>query len=268
MRVIMPYVRPFYNAEGSCISYAVCCPGSGVVAIIDPSVNTEQYLAYARAEGCRITQVIDTHIHADHLSGARDLVEALGDGAELRMAAGADTAFGYTPMHEGGQIDIGEASLKVLPTPGHTRESISLLYIDRKRAEDPWGVFTGDSLFVGDVGRLDLMGSGTLEQAFQSLQRLLSLPDYVEIYPAHYAGSDCASNQMLSFKTTSTIGYERRFNRMLRWDDFEQFERLLKSKAVSFPPMWREIKLHNQGRGRPQESKASSGTVSSRSKLD
>jgi glyoxylase-like metal-dependent hydrolase (beta-lactamase superfamily II) len=234
--------------EGSCISYFVCCPGTGVAAVIDPSRDLSQYLAQAKAEGCQITHVIDTHIHADHVSGARDLVRALGVDSELCMTAGADTSFEYTPLRDGDEIEVGQVALKIMSTPGHTQESISLLYTDKKRAAEPWAVFTGDALFVGDVGRLDLMGHGTLEEAFNSLRKLLSLPDYVEIYPAHYAGSDCASNSKLSFKTVSTIGYERRFNKMLAWDDFQQFESLLQNNAVPIPPMWRGIKLYNQGR--------------------
>jgi len=244
----LPYIRPFHETAGSCISYFVCCPGSSSAAVIDPSKDIDQYLTAARAEGVQITHVIDTHIHADHVSGARKLVRALGGDAKLCMTSGADISFEFTPLREGDEIEVGEASLKVIATPGHTRESISLLYTDRKRAPEPWAVFTGDCLFVGDVGRLDLFGHGTLEEAFQSLRRLLALPDYVEIFPAHYAGSDCASNKTLSFKTSSTIGYERRFNKMLQVTDFHGFESLLRTNEISVPPMWRDIKLYNTGK--------------------
>lgn len=244
----MPYIRPFYKSESSCISYFVCCPGSGVAAVIDPSEETEQYVAAAGSEQCRITHVIDTHVHSDHVSGARKLVDRLGGRCDLTMAKGADVSFDFVPIDEGQTVEVGDATLKAIRTPGHTTESMSLLYSDRKRAEEPWGVFTGDAMFVGDVGRLDLIGHGTLRQAYESLDRLRSLPDYVEIYPAHYAGSDCASNRNLSFKTSSTVGFEKRHNQMLRWQSFEEFEGLLVKEPLKSPPMWREIKLFNQGR--------------------
>ena len=244
----MPYIRPFYETAGSCISYFVCCPGSSVAVVIDPSKDIDQFVAAARAEGCQITHVIDTHIHADHVSGARKLTEALGEESQLCMTDGADAYFDFASLRHGDEIDIGEAKLKVMATPGHTKESISLLYTDTKRASEPWAVFTGDCLFVGDVGRLDLDGHGTLDEAFHSLGKLLELPDYVEVYPAHYAGSDCASNKRLSFKTSSTIGYERRYNKMLQATDFSGFEGLLRENEISIPPTWKEIKLYNRGK--------------------
>lgn len=244
----MPYIRPFYKSESSCISYFVCCPGDGVAAVIDPADAPQQYIAAAKGEQCRITHVVDTHVHSDHVSGARRLAEAVGDGCELVMTKGADVSFSFVPLEEGEALEVGEASLKAVRTPGHTRESMSLLYLDKKRADEPWGVFTGDSLFVGDIGRLDLVGHGTLREAYESLVKLRSLPEYMEIYPAHYAGSDCASNRNLSFKTFSTIGFEKRHNGMLKWNTYEEFEGLVSKDPVSMPPMWRETKLLNQGR--------------------
>ena len=244
----MPYIRPIYKSESSCISYFVCCPGSGVAAVIDPSDETEQYLSAAKGEQCRITHVIDSHVHSDHVSGARKLARSLGGRTELVMTKGADVSFEYTPVDEGEVIEVGDAELRAVRTPGHTQESMSFLYLDKKRAAEPWGVFTGDSLFVGDIGRLDLTGHGTLRQAYESLVRLRSLPDYVEVYPAHYAGSDCASNRNLSFKTSSTVGFEKRHNDMLGWNTFEEFEELMAKDPVAIPATWRDVKLLNQGR--------------------
>ncbi len=244
----MPYIRPVIKSDTSCISYFVCCPGSGVAAVIDPSNDVDQYLSAAKAEQCRITSVIDTHVHADHVSGTRSLMEKLAGEAELVMPSQADVAFGFTPADEGYEVEVGEATLRAIKTPGHTKESMSLLYLDRKRASEPWGVFTGDALFVGDVGRLDLDGHGTLREAYDSLERLKSFPDYLEVYPAHYAGSDCASNRKLSFKTSSTVGFEKRHNDMLRIGSFEEFERAIAKDPVAAPPMWREIKLYNRGK--------------------
>lgn len=244
----MPYIRPFYKSESSCISYFVCCPRNAVAAVIDPSDEVQQYISAAKGELCHITHVVDTHVHSDHISGARKLVEEVGSGCELVMTKGADVSFGYTPLDQGDAIEVGDARLMAVRTPGHTVESMSWLYFDRKRAEEAWGVFTGDAMFVGDVGRLDLAGHGTMRQAYDSLLKLKSLPDYTEIYPAHYAGSDCASNSNLSFKTSSTIGFEKRHNKMLRWNDFDGFEGIMTADPVQAPPTWREIKLFNQGR--------------------
>ena len=241
-----PYIRQVFDKEGSCISYFICCPQQGQAAVVDPCRDWGRYFGLARSEMVEITRVIDTHIHSDHISGGRNLAKATG--AQLCMAEGADVKFDFTPLKEGESIDVGNSSLQVLRTPGHTLESISLIYRDRSRSSDPWGLLTGDTLFVGDVGRQDLDGAGTYEQMYESLfKKLLSFDDYVEVYPAHYAGSDCGSGAMMSFKSVSTIGFERRVNPILQSASLEEFITKVKSSSPSIPPWFRQMKRANRG---------------------
>jgi hydroxyacylglutathione hydrolase len=238
----MPYIKQFQDTRRSCLSYFVCCPGRATGAVIDPSDNVKQYLDQARDDFADIVAIIDTHIHADHVSGARELSRATG--APVFMHESSKVNFEFEPMREGDAISIGNVDLKALHTPGHTSESMCLLYIDHKRSESPWGIFSGDTLFVGDVGRLDLVGAGTMQDMYRSLfQRILSLEDYLELYPAHYVGSVCGSG--MSLKTTSTLGYERRFNPALRARSFEEFERYLTENALQPFPEHVKIKKFN-----------------------
>jgi hydroxyacylglutathione hydrolase len=141
---------------------------------------------------------------------------------------------------------MGNARINVLYTPGHTPESVSLLYSDKTRSTSPWAVLTGDTLFVGDVGRLDLIGAGTPDQMYDSIfNKLLSLDDYVEVYPAHYAGSVCGKG--MSPKTVSTIGYERRFNPALKARNKDEFATYLKVNAPKPFPDAGKIKKMNAG---------------------
>jgi hydroxyacylglutathione hydrolase len=238
-------IKQFLDERRSCISYYLSCPATETCAVIDPSDQVEQYIKQADAEFVRITHVIDTHIHADHVTGARALSKITG--APIYMHESADVKFDFEPLKEGDAIKVGNVSLKPLFTPGHTKESMSLLYVDHKRAEVPWAVFTGDALFVGDIGRLDLVGAGTPAQMFDSLsQKLLSLADYVEIYPAHYVGSVCGTS--MSLKIASTIGFERKFNPAIHaLNSLEEFGEFLENnKAPNFPEHVR-IKRENMG---------------------
>jgi hydroxyacylglutathione hydrolase len=240
----MPYIKQFQNEKTSCLSYYICCPGKGGVAIIDPSEDIEKYLMQAENDFTEICAVIDTHIHGDHISGARRLSQKTG--AKLYMPEASCVKFDFEPLAEGGVIDVGNASLKTMLTPGHTLESLSLLYIDHKRAEEPWSVFTGDTLFVGDIGRLDFEGAGTKEQMYDSLfRKLLGLPDYVEVMPAHYIGSVCGSG--MSLKTVSTIGFERRFNPALQAATYSEFEKYLSGTALQPFPQHVKFKSTNSG---------------------
>jgi hydroxyacylglutathione hydrolase len=227
-------IKQFLDERRSCISYYISCPATGTCAVIDPSDRIELYTKQASGEFVEITHVIDTHIHADHISGARALSKVTG--APIYMHESTNVKFNFKPLKQGDILEIGNVSLKIIFTPGHTSESMSLLYIDHKRAEEPWAVFTGDSLFVGDIGRLDLVGAGTTKQMFESLsQKLLVMEDYVDIYPAHYVGSVCGT--AMSLKTSSTIGFEKKFNPALRaLSSLEEFENFLeKNKAPDFP---------------------------------
>jgi hydroxyacylglutathione hydrolase len=240
----VPYIKQFQHEMRSCLSYYVCCPGKGVVAIIDPSDEIEKYTMQASNDFAEITSIIDTHIHGDHISGARRLSQKTG--APIFMHESAKVDFDFEPLAEGEVIDIGNVSLKALFTPGHTTESMSLLYVDHKRTESPWSIFTGDTLFIGDIGRLDFTGAGTTEQMYDSLfEKILGLPDYVELFPAHYVGSVCGRG--MSLKTTSTIGFERKFNPMLQAGSFKEFEKFLLSNPLEPFPEHLTYKKANTG---------------------
>ncbi len=178
----------------------------------------------------RIEAIIATHVHADHRSGEREL--AAKTGAPIYFHRSADVDFPFTPLDDGSEISLGNVVVRALHTPGHTPESQSLLVTDRTRSDEPWMVLTGDTLFVGDVGRPDLGGKGAACQLYDSLHtKLLSLPDYVEVYPAHISGSPCG--RAMSGKPASTIGFERRFNDALQHHDKDQFVAAL---SAGLPP--------------------------------
>jgi hydroxyacylglutathione hydrolase len=164
----------------------------------------------------RIEAVVSTHIHADHRSGEREL--AARTGATIYLHRSAAVNFSFTPLVDGSEILLGNVVIRTLHTPGHTPESISLLITDHTRSGEPWIVLTGDTLFVGDVGRPDVGGEDAAAVLYDSLHRkLLSLPDYVEVYPAHISGSPCG--KAMSGKPSSTIGFERRHNATLQHRD-------------------------------------------------
>jgi hydroxyacylglutathione hydrolase len=240
----MPYLRQIYNEPTSCASYVLGCPTAGICAVIDPKEDVSEYIRLGREKDTKITHVIETHIHADHISGARKLSKLTG--AKLYLHKSADVKFDYEPLKDNQVLHLGNAKIKIIFTPGHTPESISLLYIDKTRSSTPWAALTGDTLFIGDVGRLDLIGAGTPEQMHESIfKKLLALDDYVEIYPAHYAGSVCGKG--MSPKTISTIGYERRFNSALAAKSLGEFERFLKANTPRPFPEHKKIKAKNAG---------------------
>lgn len=215
--------RQFLHEERSCASYLVGCVTEGVAVIVDPQGDPDVYRSAADRHGLKITDVIDTHVHADHLSCARELASSTG--ARLRMGPGTDAGFGHDVMLDGDDFWVGNRRIEVIHTPGHTPDHVCL------RVDD-WFVLTGDTLFVGDVGRVDLtlqsLDDGELrERAYRlhaSLQRLLALPEDTEVYPGHYAGSTCGRG--MDGKASSTIGRERRTNRALTLgvDDFVAYQ--------------------------------------------
>jgi glyoxylase-like metal-dependent hydrolase (beta-lactamase superfamily II) len=182
---------------------------------VDPRADDiHSYQEFAAAKGMQVTHVIDTHVHADHRSGGPALARATG--APYCLHESADVALEFTPLTDGEQIELGNTRMTVIHTPGHTHESICLLVTDLKRGPEPWFVLTGDTLFVGAVGRPYLPGRAreNAEILHRSLhERLLTLPDDVEIYPGHFSGSLCGTG--LSGKPTSTMAFERRWNPML-----------------------------------------------------
>ncbi len=207
-----------------CFSYIIGCPRAGVMAVADPRRDIDVYLAVAKERGMRITHIFDTHVHADHISGARELSRA--GGADIYLHESAPVEYEVKKVKDGDQFKLGNAVLRVLHTPGHTPNSISLLVTDLARSEQPAMILTGDLLFVGDTGRPDLPGEKILDEQicnlYDSLHTILgSLPDFLEVYPAHGQGSLCGGG--MSAKPSSTLGYERIANPRMRLKDFAEF---------------------------------------------
>jgi hydroxyacylglutathione hydrolase len=217
-------LRPFLHEEGSCASYLFGCTTFGKLAVVDARVDlVDDYLAAATAVGSPIVAVFDTHLHADHVSGMSRLVEETG--AAAYAPAGAGIAFEHVELVDGDVVELGNTVLTVVATPGHAPAHHAYLVADRRRGtEEPWLVFSGDSLLVGDVGRPDLHLADATAQArllHASLQRLLELPDRVLLFPAHYGGSVCG--RALSSNPFSSIGFERAYNPMLGFGDAAAF---------------------------------------------
>lgn len=211
------YFKQFLHDERGCSSYLVASRSSREALVVDPQWDIARYLDLAADREYRIVGVIDTHLHADHVSGNRALAEATG--APLYLHADAEVDFPFHPLHDGDVVAAGQVELRVVHTPGHRPESISLLVVNPPRSPEPSMVLSGDTLFVGDVGRPDFGGPAGAEQEWRSVQRLLQLPDWVEVFPAHFEGS-CGKG--MCGRPSSTIGFERRFNPVLALsrDDF------------------------------------------------
>lgn len=209
------FFRQLLHDEHSCTSYVIGCVSLGAAAVVDPQGDVEPYIELTSRIGTPITHVIDTHVHADHYSAAALLAQRVG--VPLFLGQGAEVDLPHEQLRDGDVLKIGNRRMRVLHTPGHTPEHVSLLV-------DDWFVLTGDTLFVGDVGRVDLALAPTegdeLERRARelhgSLQTLLELPDHVEVYPGHYAGSVCGRG--MDGKPSSTIGRERRTNEALALD--------------------------------------------------
>ena len=241
------YFEQFYL---SCLAHASYMIGSeGVAAVVDPQRDVEIYIEEAKKNGLRIAHIIETHLHADFVSGHREL--AARTGAKIHIGAKAGASFPHEPAKDGDEIKFGKTVLRFLETPGHTLESMCVLVTDTERAAGPWAVLTGDTLFIGDVGRPDLSPEHTPQQLagllYDSLhKKLLSLPDAVEVYPAHGAGSLCGRN--ISPERRSTIGKERQFNYALRPMSREQFVHMLTSDLPTRPEYFRlDAEINRQG---------------------
>jgi len=219
------------NEEAGCLSYLIGCGQVGQAAVVDPARDrVDEYVALARRKGLAITEIVDTHVHADHVSGNQALAEKTG--ARILLHPAAEAAFRTTPIEDAQEIVVGNIGLRVLHTPGHTPDSVCLVVTDRSRGDEPWFVLTGDTLFIGDVGRPDFGGERAAATLYRSLtSRLLALPDSVEVYPAHGAGSSCG--RAMSSKTASTIGFERRFNRAFATEDRHAFVQMM---IAEIPP--------------------------------
>ncbi len=210
------FFRQLATTESS-LSYFFGCGTLGKAVAVDVVAGDEQwFLDEAKRANVRITYVIDTHVHADHYSGGRKLAELAGAPYCLHESNRGNVSFGFLPLADGQLLDVGNVKVKVLHTPGHTPDSVCLLVTDLRRGEAPWFVVTGDTLFVGAVGRPDLLGreAEMAAQLHETLHaKLLSLPDEIEIFPGHQAGSACGVG--LSGKPSSTLGFEKRWNPLL-----------------------------------------------------
>ena len=233
------------NEDSGCLSYLIGCGEAGQAIVVDPGRDrVNEYLRLARKKGLRIAHVLETHTHADHISGNRDLAAATGAPILVHHAAGV--AFEHHDVRDGDAIRVGNVEVRVAHTPGHTPDSISLFVIDHARGPQPWFVLTGDLLFVGSVGRPDLGGASAAEDIFESLRRVLRpLDDLVEVYPAHGAGSSCG--KAMSAKAGSTIGFERRFNPAFRYDDKRAFVDFIMAGIPPKPAAFDKIVAKNKG---------------------
>ena len=204
----------FLDDDLGCASYLVGDEDAGVAVVVDPPYEIEPVLAETERRDVRLIGVLETHTHADHVSGHGRL--ALEHGLPIRVHSAAEAAFRHEPLEDGTEVEVGDVVLRTIHTPGHRPEHCCFAVIDRSRGDEPWLVLTGDSLFVGDAGRPDLAVEARegAEGLFHSLRRLAELPDGVEVFPGHVAGSLCGA--AMSSKASTTIGYERRFNAALQ----------------------------------------------------
>jgi hydroxyacylglutathione hydrolase len=221
-------------AENATLSYYFGCSGIGKSVAVDVVAGDEYwFIAEAARIGVPISYVIDTHVHADHYSGGPALARRVGAPYCLHESNRGRVSFDFTPLKDGQRLDVGNVLVDVLHTPGHTPDSICLLVRDLRRGDEPWFIITGDTLFVGAVGRPDLAGheremAGALYDSLHA--RLLSLPDEIEIFPGHQAGSACGVG--LSGKPSSTLGFEKRWNPGLAMDK----ARFISQLTADIPP--------------------------------
>jgi glyoxylase-like metal-dependent hydrolase (beta-lactamase superfamily II) len=221
--------------------------GHKASTVVDPHADDlDRYQAFAALKGTSITRVIDTHVQADHRSGGLEL--AARTGADYCLHASAGVAFPFTPLADGQELACGNVVIRVLHTPGHTPESLCLVVTDKTRGPEPWFVLTGDTLFVGAVGRPDLPGAAeaSARELHRSLQRLLTLPDHTEIYPTHFSGSACGKG--MSGKPMSTLAFEKRFNPFLGIAAEDAFVAALTRELPPMPQDMAAMLRANQGR--------------------
>jgi hydroxyacylglutathione hydrolase len=251
-------LKRFYDEKLAQASWLVGCAATGEALLVDPNRDVEQYVSAAQREGLRITHVTETHIHADFVSGARELAARTGAVPHLSAEGGPDWSYGWgqegVRLHDGDEFRVGNVRVQVLHTPGHTPEHLCFVITDTASADRPMGVFSGDFVFVGDVGRPDLLERavnqvGTMESGartlFQSLQRFKAeLPDWVQLWPAHGAGSACG--KALGAVPQTTLGYERLFNWGLAEHDEDAFVRAVLAGQPDPPRYFAEMKRVNR----------------------
>ncbi|TWU25195.1 Beta-lactamase hydrolase-like protein [Novipirellula galeiformis] len=253
-------LKYFYDQKLAHASYMVGCQRTGVAVIVDPGRDVQQYLEMADREGVKITAVAETHIHADYVSGARELADRVGAKLYVSDEGPAEWKYHYVDqydhqwLHDGDSFMIGNIKFDVLHTPGHTPESISFVLTDQGGgANQPMGIFTGDFVFVGSIGRPDLLeqAAGIANTAepgardlFQSSKRFKEMPDYLQVWPAHGAGSACGKG--LGAIPSSTVGYEKRFNPALQYTEKEEFVKYILADQPEAPKYFAVMKRVNK----------------------
>ncbi len=252
-------LKRFYDDKLAQASYLVGCQATGEAMVIDPNRDADQYLLAAEAEGMHITHVTETHIHADFVSGSRELASLTGATMYLSAEGGPDWQYAFAEsdgavlVRDGDSFMVGNLKIEVIHTPGHTPEHLSFMLTDQPATDKPMGVFTGDFVFVGDVGRPDLLEraakiAGTMEAGartlFQSLQRFKQLPDYLQIWPAHGAGSACG--KALGAVPSSTLGYERVANWGLLHEVEDEFVAAVLAGQPEPPKYFAQMKRINR----------------------
>jgi glyoxylase-like metal-dependent hydrolase (beta-lactamase superfamily II)/rhodanese-related sulfurtransferase len=245
------YFKQFYLG---CLAHASYLIGSeGEAVVVDPQRDVDQYVAEADAQGFKIKYVLETHLHADFVSGHRELAERTG--AEIVFSKHAGAAFRHHAVSDGDEITVGKVKLRFMETPGHTPESMCILVIDTEVSDEPQKILTGDTLFIGDVGRPDLAGGkGYTPQMMAAMmydtlhEKLLKLPDDVEVYPAHGAGSMCGKN--MSKETSSTIGQQRKFNYALQPMSKDAFVNMMTAELPEAPAYFpKDAEINRTGAG-------------------
>lgn len=240
------YFEQIRHPETGCLSHLVGCLSTRELAVVDPQPGPAPYVSVAAFRGCRITHVLDTHVHADHVSGARALAATVG--AVLCMHEKADVAFEVRRLADGEVLKLGNARMEVLHTPGHSPESLCLLVADLARSPEPAFLLTGDALLIGDVGRPDLHVDpveGSMDLYRSLRERLLPLPGELELFPAHFSGSSCGVG--LSPRSSSTLGYERRVNPLLGDMTMDDFVSALTARTIPPPSGHERIVAANRG---------------------
>lgn len=239
-------VRHYLHTDPAvAISYLFGCGGKAAAAVVDPVAEPAFYLREAEALGVVIRYVVDTHVHADHVSTGRALAAAAG--AEYVLHESAAAEYPFRAVRDGDQLALGNVTATVWHVPGHTPEHLALVVADRTRAEEPWLVFTGHTLMVGDLGRTELATSAEAgaRALAASAERLRTLPDHVLVMPGAFSGSVCGRG--LSGNPFSTVGFERRFNRAFSLTDVEALVALMLGDIPPRPPRAAEIRAVNMG---------------------
>jgi glyoxylase-like metal-dependent hydrolase (beta-lactamase superfamily II) len=248
------FFRQLLNDETACASYLLGCKSRKAFAVVDPHVAlVDEYVALAEGQGIPIVAVLETHVQADHVSALPALVGRTGARAYLPEGAGVE--FDHHPLADGEVVELGNTEIQAVATPGHAVAHHAYVVTDHVRGDEPWFVLTGDALLIGDAGRPDLHAHGehTVEEMARTLyrsltERLLTLPDHLALFPAHYSGSVCGRG--LSANPISTIGFERRHNPALQFESEDAFVQALLTDIPPAPEQQAAILAANRS-GRP-----------------